>query len=71
MPETEPNASTREAEEVDARQKHTSDRPPTTEEAEAADAEEASVEADMKGVAEHEEEMGRLGANAKGEGEIK
>ena len=71
MPETEPNASTREAEEVDARQEHTSDRPPTTEEAKAAEAERASVEADMKDVAEHEEEMGRLGANVKGEGEIK
>jgi hypothetical protein len=71
MPETEPNASTRETEEVDARQAHVSDRPPTTEEAEAAEVEKASVEADMKDVAEHEQEMGRLGATVKGEGEIK
>ena len=71
MPDTEPSASTREAEEVDARQEHTSDRPPTTEEAKAADVERSSVEADMADVAEHEEEMGRLGANVKGEGEIK
>jgi hypothetical protein len=69
--ETEPNDSTKEAEEVDAVHSHSADRPPTSEESDAAERGTASLDADMKTVAEHAEEMSELGAHVKGEGEIK
>ena len=69
--ETEPNESTKEAEQVDAVHPHSADRPPTAEEADAAESGTASLDADMSAVAEHAEEMAELGAHVKGEGEIK
>lgn len=69
--ESEPNESTKEAEQVDAAHSHSADRPPTAEEADAAERGAASLDADMNAVAEHAEEMAELGADVKGEGEIK
>jgi hypothetical protein len=69
--ETEPNESTKEAEQVDAAHPHSADRPPTAEEAEAAERGATALDADMNAVAEHAEEMAELGADVKGEGEIK
>jgi hypothetical protein len=69
--ETEPNESTEEAEQVDAVHPHSADRPPTAEETEAAERGAAALDTDMTTVAEHAEEMAELGANLKGEGEIK
>jgi hypothetical protein len=57
--------STIEAEEAEARRAHTADRPPTEAEAERADDQPADPS-----VAEHFEEMNRIGADVKGEGEI-
>ena len=44
---------------------HTADRPPTSEEEAAAE-----VNTVQPGVAEHEREMGKIGAEVKGEGEV-
>lgn len=52
-------------EELEAQRAHTADRPPTEDEARRADDLEAAP-----GVAEHFEEMNRIGADVKGEGEI-
>jgi hypothetical protein len=69
--DTEPDASTRAAEEVDAGHEHTADRAPTTDEdASAEDAYAASDPEERERVAEHYEEMSELGANVKGEGQI-
>lgn len=57
--------STIDAEESEAQQGHGADRAPTDDEARRADA----VESDPA-VAEHFEEMNRIGADVKGEGEI-
>lgn len=57
--------ATVEAEEAEAQQAHTADRPPTDDEAARADAQQADP-----AVAEHFEEMNRIGAEVKGEGEI-
>jgi hypothetical protein len=57
--------ATRDEEEREAAAAHTADRPPTAEEEAAADANTLDPE-----VAEHEREMGKLGANVKGEGQI-
>jgi hypothetical protein len=70
-PETEPNESTKEAERAEAVQTHSPDRPPTAEEAEAAERAKASSDVDQEEVAKHFEEMSALGAQVKGEGEIK
>jgi hypothetical protein len=70
-PETEPNDSTQETERAEAAQTHSSDRPPTPEEAEAAERGKARSGGDQKEVAEHFEEMAERGAHVKGEGEIK
>jgi hypothetical protein len=64
--------STREAERSEAGKSHTADRPPTSEEDASADRERAESDADdREDVAEHFEEMTELGAEVKGEGEIK
>jgi hypothetical protein len=68
--ETEPDESTKEAELVDAAHSHSADRPPTAEEADAAERGSASSDSDMGAVAEHAEEMAELGVHVKGEGEI-
>jgi hypothetical protein len=69
--ETEPNEPTKDAERIDAAHPHSADRPPTADESQAAERSTASLEADLKTVAEHAEEMADIGAHAKGEGEIK
>jgi hypothetical protein len=69
---TEPDGSTRETERSEAGKSHTADRPPTSEEDAAAERERAESDPDdRKDVAEHHEEMTELGAQVKGEGEIK
>ena len=62
---TRPSSETREAEQAEARAKHQADRSPTPEEEASAEAHEVDP-----GVAEHEEEMLRRGANQQGEGRI-
>ena len=57
--------ATREADEEESRAPHQADRAPTEEEEEAAE----GLRPDP-GVAEHEKEMGRLGAEVRGEGRI-
>jgi hypothetical protein len=61
---TSPSAETRAAEEEEARAAHEADRPPTAEEEKAAP---AAVDSGAK---ESFEEMTRLGAEVKGEGEV-
>jgi hypothetical protein len=61
----EVSESTRSAEQEDAKAKHQPDRPPTSDEAEAAD--EDVLE---EGVAEHYQDMAERGAKQKGEGRI-
>lgn len=69
--QTEPNASTLAAEEVEADHDHTADRAASGEESERAEANYASTDPDeRKSVAEHEEEMMEIGAHLKGEGAI-
>jgi hypothetical protein len=69
---TEPDAATQNAERSEAERSHTADRPPSTdEETEADDAYSAEGEDERREVAEHYQEMGELGAEVKGEGEIK
>jgi hypothetical protein len=71
MGQTEPNDATLDEELVEASSKHDSDRPPTEdEEREAALAKEKISADEARDVAEHYEEMTRLGANDKGEGRI-
>jgi hypothetical protein len=62
---TRPNAETRGAERAEAQAKHESDRAPTPQEEDAAEAQ--GVDRD---VAEHEEEMLERGANQRGEGRL-
>jgi hypothetical protein len=57
--------STRVEELLEASAAHSADRPPTAEEEAAADGNTPGPE-----VAEHEREMGKIGAEVKGEGEI-
>jgi hypothetical protein len=73
MPEaTEPDEATLEAEQAEAGRAHTADREPTADEVAAADEEySAEGEEERKEVAEHYQEMAELGAEVKGEGEIK
>ena len=59
------DAGTIEAEQAEARQPHEADRPPTEDEARRAEA----LEPDPA-VGEHFDEMNRIGADVKGEGEI-
>jgi len=58
-------AATRDEEEREAAAPHTADRPPTSEEEAAADTNTLDP-----AVAGHEREMGKLGAEVKGEGQI-
>lgn len=60
---------TREAEDVDAKMPHQPDAAPTAEEATLAD-EAAPSPAEQADVARHHEEMDRLGAEVRGEGQI-
>jgi hypothetical protein len=64
---TQPDDSTRQADESDAFAAHDADRPPSP--AEEAIADEAAAGVDPS-VAEHFKEMDELGANVKGEGRI-
>ena len=57
--------ATRAEEEREAKAAHTADRPPTEQEAAAAERNRLEPE-----VAEHEREMGKIGAEVKGEGEV-
>jgi hypothetical protein len=57
--------ATKAEEEREAAATHTADRPPTAEEEAAAEANTLDPE-----VSEHEKEMGKIGAEVKGEGEI-
>jgi hypothetical protein len=68
--DAEPSEATREAEEVDATQSHSADRPPTSEEEAAAEESGKKFGADKDAVAQHEEEMSDIGAHVKGEGSI-
>jgi hypothetical protein len=67
---TETSDRTTAAEEAEAGQAHVADRPPTTEEAAAADRSRVQFREDADQVATHEEEMAEKGAHVKGEGEI-
>ena len=64
-PEAEVDESTKIEELLEASAAHSADRPPTAEEEAAADGNVPDPE-----VAEHEREMGKIGAEVKGEGEI-
>jgi hypothetical protein len=65
-PDAEVDETTRVEELLEASVAHSADRPPTEEEEAAADSNVPDPE-----VAEHEREMGKIGAEVKGEGEIK
>ena len=64
-PDAEVDEATKVEEMLEAAAAHTADRPPTAEEEAAADGNALDPE-----VAEHEREMGKIGAEVKGEGEI-
>jgi hypothetical protein len=64
-PDSEVDETTRVEELLEASAAHSADRPPTPEEEAAADGNVPDPE-----VAEHEREMGKIGAEAKGEGQI-
>jgi hypothetical protein len=64
-PDAEVDESTKIEELLEASAAHSADRPPTVEEEAAADGNVADPE-----VAAHEREMGKIGAEVKGEGEI-
>jgi hypothetical protein len=63
---TDPTEATRQADEAGALARHEADRSPTDDEERVADGQEDLDPA----VSEHFEEMNRLGADVKGEGEI-
>ena len=62
---TRPSAQTREFERAEASTAHEPDRMPTPEEEAVAESQQMP-----EGAAEHYQEMGKIGANAKGEGRI-
>jgi hypothetical protein len=64
-PDAEVDESTKVEELLEASAAHSADRPPTAEEEAAADGNALDPE-----VAEHEREMGKIGAEVKGEGQI-
>lgn len=68
-PEHSVSEQTRQAAEVDASMPHQPDREPTEEEARLADDRMSSAE-ERAEVARHHEEMDRLGAEVRGEGQI-
>lgn len=63
--EAEVSDATKAEEEHEADAPHTADRPPTAEEERAAESNTLDPE-----VSEHEREMGKIGAEVKGEGEV-
>jgi hypothetical protein len=65
VPDAEVQEATEVEELLEAAATHTADRPPTPEEEAAAEGNSLDPE-----VAEHEREMGKIGADVKGEGEI-
>ncbi len=68
---TQPDEQTRETEEREASRAHAADRPATPEEEKAAEESLEGVgEDERRRVAEHYEEMSRIGTEAKGEGRI-
>ncbi|HEY3842798.1 MAG TPA: hypothetical protein VGL48_06060 [Acidimicrobiales bacterium] len=67
---TKPNEATNQADEADAGREHTPDRAPSAEEEGAAERGRALTE-DPESVAAHYEEMMEVGADVKGEGEVK
>ncbi len=69
--QSEPDVETVEADERDSTHAHVADRPPSNREEQLAErAAQASSSGEMAEVAEHYEEMMRIGADAKGEGRI-
>ena len=66
VPDAEVDETTRVEELLEASAAHSADRPPTAEEEAAAEGNVLDPE-----VTEHEREMGKIGAEVKGEGEIK
>ncbi len=69
--QTEPNEATEVAETAEADKAAGADRSPTDQESAAADKSlEAEGEGERKSVAGHYDDMAKLGANVKGEGEI-
>ena len=64
-PDAGVDETTRTEELLEASASHTADRPPTSEEEAAAEANTLDPE-----VADHEREMGKIGAEVKGEGQI-
>ncbi len=68
---TEPDEATTRADEAEAAKEHSADRPATDQEAASADDQYAkSTDAARSDVAEHEEEMMKIGVETKGEGAI-
>ncbi len=61
---------TAEADRADAQRRPGADRPPTPEEERLAERAERDLAPDMPEVAQHYEEMTRIGAEVKGEGEV-
>lgn len=70
MTEEEVSEATSQADEESAQRQHTSDREPTPDEERAAEKSEEAYAGDSETVAEHEAEMAKKGADAKGEGQI-
>ncbi len=69
--QTEPNEATVEADEAEAASSHDPDRAATIKEEEEAESARAAMsDEERKSVAAHEEEMMRIGAETKGEGQI-
>jgi hypothetical protein len=68
--ETQPDEGTLEAERADAGEAHVADRPPTDEEAAAAEGAAEKFAGDRQAAAAHYEEMSDIGAHVEGEGRI-
>jgi hypothetical protein len=68
--ETQPDEGTLEAERAEAGEAHVADRPPTDEEAAAAEGTAEKFAGDRATTAAHYEEMSDIGAHAEGEGRI-
>lgn len=68
--ETQPDEGTLEAERVHAGEAHVADRPPTDEEAAAAEGAAEKFAGDREAAAAHYEEMSDIGAHTEGEGRI-
>ncbi len=68
MSQTDPDRQPSDAEAADANAEHVADRPPTADEER--DAEKGAAQVDLDKVGEHYEEMEKIGADVKGEGQI-